>query len=112
MTSRLVKLREAGQSPWIDYLDRAFLEAGSLRKLVEEDGVSGVTSNPAIFEKAIGHSNAYDEQIRSIIAAGLDTTVDEIYEAIVIDDIRSAADVLRPVYDRSNAVDGYVSLEV
>lgn len=100
---------QQGQSVWIDYIRRQFIVDGGLQAAVDE-GVRGVTSNPAIFEKAIAHSDDYDEQIQELVAQG--KTVEEIYEALAIKDIQDAADVLRPVYDESDGVDGYVSLEV
>lgn len=100
---------EQGQSVWIDYIRRQFIIDGGLQAAVDE-GVRGVTSNPAIFEKAIAHSDDYDEQIQSLVAEG--KSVEEIYEALAIEDIQQAADILRPVYDESDGVDGYVSLEV
>lgn len=100
---------EQGQSVWIDYIRRQFILDGGLQAAVDE-GVRGVTSNPAIFEKAIAHSDDYDEQIQALVAEG--KSVEEIYEALAIEDIQNAADILRPVYDESDGVDGYVSLEV
>jgi len=100
---------QQGQSVWIDYIRRQFILDGGLQAAVDE-GVRGVTSNPAIFEKAIAHSDDYDAQIQELVAAGKST--EEIYEALAIQDIQQAADILRPVYDESDGVDGYVSLEV
>ena len=99
------------QSPWLDFIQRSFVENGSLAKLVKEDGLKGVTSNPAIFEKAMGHGTDYDDQFKAIVQAG-NTDVSEIYETMAIDDIRAAADVLKPVWDETEGLDGYVSLEV
>ncbi|MGB7341137.1 MAG: transaldolase [Phototrophicaceae bacterium] len=101
--------QEQGQSVWIDYIRRQFILDGGLQAAVDE-GVRGVTSNPAIFEKAIAHSDDYDEQIQQLVKAG--KTVEEIYEALAIEDIQGAADILRPIYDESDGIDGYVSLEV
>ncbi len=106
----LIKLSAAGQSVWLDNLARPLIQDGDLKRLVVEDGVTGVTSNPSIFEKAMTTGNAYDEQIRAL--AGKGGSADEIYEALAIQDIRGAADVLRPVYDRTKRTDGFVSLEV
>jgi len=100
---------QEGQSVWIDYIRRQFIMDGGLQAAVDE-GVRGVTSNPAIFEKAIARSDDYDAQIQELLAE--DKSVEEIYEALAIKDIQMAADVLRPVYDESDGVDGYVSLEV
>ena len=110
MSNRLVEIMRLGQSIWYDNIRRAMLTAGDLRKKIEEDDLRGVTSNPTIFEKAITGSTDYDEQLRALVEAGL--SVPEIYEELVVEDIRSAADILRPVYDRTDALDGYISLEV
>jgi transaldolase/glucose-6-phosphate isomerase len=108
--NRLRTLIGSGQSVWLDFIDRSFLASGGLDRLVEQDHVGGVTSNPSIFEKAIGHSAAYDDQIRSAFAAG--GAPREVYETLVIADVTSAADVLLPVYQRQGGQDGYVSIEV
>jgi transaldolase/glucose-6-phosphate isomerase len=103
-------LQGCGQSPWVDYLKRGFIENGDLARLVARDGVTGVTSNPSIFEKAIGQSHEYDGAIREFLRDG-DRPASEIYEHLAIADIRAAADVLAPVHARTKARDGYVSLE-
>ncbi len=103
------ELHNLGQSIWLDYIRREYIDNGGLQQVVD-NGVRGVTSNPAIFEKAIAGSDDYDDQMRDLIAEG--KSIDDIYEALVIQDIQRAADVLRPVYDESNAADGYISLEV
>ncbi|HXX37041.1 MAG TPA: transaldolase [bacterium] len=103
-------LREVGQSVWLDFIERGLLRSGGLRRLVEEDGVSGVTSNPTIFDKAITGSAEYDAQLAELVSAG--RTTPEIYEAVVSEDIRGAADTLRPVFDETRGADGYVSIEV
>jgi transaldolase/glucose-6-phosphate isomerase len=105
----LQALRDHGQAVWLDFLSRRFIADGSLKKLVEDDGLAGVTSNPTIFEKAIAGSADYDaslEQPRGHPDAKA------LYERLALEDIRSAADVLRPVYDATDGRDGYVSLEV
>jgi transaldolase len=102
-------LREAGQSIWLDYIHRGMLRAGDLGGFVK-DGVSGVTSNPTIFEKAITGSHDYDEAIEHLVAEG--KSADQIYEALIGDDIRAAADVLRPVFEETGGGDGFVSIEV
>ncbi len=107
----LQALAKFRQSPWLDFIQRSFVENGSLARLVQEDGLKGVTSNPAIFEKAMGHGTDYDDQFKAIVQAG-NTDVSEIYETMAIDDIRAAADVLKPVWDQTEGLDGYVSLEV
>lgn len=105
----LLRVSELGQSLWLDFLSRAMLVSGELVSLIQ-DGVSGVTSNPAIFEKAIAGSSDYDQDITGLARQGL--SAGEIYETLVVDDIRMTADLLRPLYDRLDGGDGYVSLEV
>jgi len=107
--TKIQATNELGQSIWLDYIRRAFIESGELQQAVD-DGVSGVTSNPAIFAAAISGSEDYDEALQDLGAAGLSTA--EIYEALAVEDIQAAADVLRPVFERTNGDDGYVSLEV
>ncbi|CAH0355040.1 bifunctional transaldolase/phosoglucose isomerase [Sphingobium sp. CECT 9361] len=111
MTSRLKNLGAAGQAVWLDFVDRKILNEGGLRKLVEEDGLTGVTSNPSIFEKAMGHGDAYDEGFNNFLGKA-DASVTDTYESQAIADIKAAAADLRPVYDRLGGGDGYVSLEV
>ena len=106
----LRQLKEHGQSVWLDNLSRALIESGELRRLIDEDGISGITSNPAIFAAAIDGSDAYDEQIRELAGDGMDTLA--LYESLAIDDIRAAADLLRPTFDSNGGADGFVSLEV
>jgi transaldolase len=106
----LQELADHGQSVWIDYLSRRFVQDGELAGLVEQ-GVVGVTSNPTIFQGAIAEGDAYDEQIREIVAGG-ETEPKEIFIALAKDDIQAACDVLRPVFDEGEGKDGYVSLEV
>ena len=110
MSNRLVEIMKLGQSIWYDNIRRAMLSTGDLRKKIEEDDLRGVTSNPTIFEKAITGSTDYDEQLRTLVQAG--KGVDEIYEDLVVEDITSAADALKPVYDKTDGLDGYISLEV
>ncbi|MDB5394660.1 MAG: transaldolase / glucose-6-phosphate isomerase [Rhodospirillales bacterium] len=107
----LKALRNNGQSVWLDYVRRDLLNNGGLKKLIEDDGVMGVTSNPAIFEKAIGGSTEYDSAIKELVhSGGLDCA--DLFERLAIEDIQHAADTLKPVYDSTNGVDGYISLEV
>jgi len=108
--NRLRKLETFGQSLWLDYIERALLENGELERLISEDGISGVTSNPAIFEKAIAKHAEYDASIGELARRGLDAQ--KIYEELAIADVRRAADLLRDVYNSSRKRDGYVSLEV
>jgi transaldolase/glucose-6-phosphate isomerase len=107
----LKELLNYGQSMWLDYIRRDLFSSGKLKQLIAEDGLRGMTSNPAIFEKAIGESSLYDDILKSLASrADLDTTAR--FEQIAIRDIQDASDVLRPVYEESRFRDGYVSLEV
>lgn len=106
----LLKLAEAGQSYWLDNLTRRMIEDGELADRVAKEGLRGVTSNPAIFSKAISKGEEYTAQIREAAAGG--AAVEAVYEALVTTDIRNACDILRPVYDQSGGSDGFVSLEV
>ncbi|GER89154.1 hypothetical protein KDW_33160 [Dictyobacter vulcani] len=110
MANPLTQLQSEGQSVWYDNIDRSQLASGQFKKMLDEDGVLGVTANPTIFEKSISAGHAYDEQISQLIKEGKSTS--DIYEAVVIKDIRTVADLLRPIYDRTEGKDGYVSLEV
>ncbi len=107
--TKLHKLAEQGQAIWIDYIQRSFIQNGSLHTLIAK-GVRGVTSNPSIFEKAIAESNDYDADIGRLTREGASAT--DIYEALVFEDIRQAADLFRPLYEQTDGLDGYVSLEV
>jgi transaldolase/glucose-6-phosphate isomerase len=107
----LKELLNFGQSMWLDYIRRDLFTTGKLKQMIADDGLRGMTSNPAIFEKAIGESSLYDDMLKSLSSrADLDTTAR--FEQIAIRDIQDAADTLRPVYDSSQFRDGYVSLEV
>ena len=99
-----------GQSIWLDYIRRNLIVSGELRRLIREDGLRGMTSNPSIFEKAIVESRDYEQAIRAMAAEGKE--VMEIYEALSLGDVQSAADNFQPVYDQTDGKDGYVSLEV
>src|SRR5213595_2204276 len=92
------KLNDLGQSPWLDLIGRKLIRSGELLRLMEEDGIRGVTANPAIFEKAIVETDEYDDQLKKLIAQGKSPL--EIYETIAVDDVRSACDVFRPTFDR------------
>ncbi|MFS8071926.1 MAG: transaldolase family protein, partial [Byssovorax sp.] len=100
-----------GQSLWLDYIRRHSLRSGELARLVAEDGIRGVTSNPSIFEKAIAGSTDYESALKQF-EGKQDTTASAIYEHLAIEDIRQAADILCPVYETTDRLDGYVSMEV
>src|SRR5436853_7912164 len=103
------RLSEFGQSAWLDLIGRKLIHSGELKRMAEEDGIRGVTANPAIFEKAIVETDEYDEQLKKLIEQG--KTPLEIYEAIAIDDVRSSCDALRPLFDRLQGRDGFASAE-
>ena len=106
----LLGLETFGQSVWLDYLRRNALDNGEIQGLIRDDGVSGLTSNPSIFEKAIAGSHDYDSAIRTMALEG--KSIEEIYQALTVEDIQHAADLFRPIYDRLEGGDGFVSLEV
>lgn len=106
----LLELESFGQSIWMDFISRRTTSSGELQQLIEQDGISGVTSNPSIFEKAIAESHDYDEAIHSLTQNGMSSN--EIYQALTVEDIQNVADLLRPTYERTNRQDGFVSLEV
>ncbi len=110
-TNQILELRKYGQSPWLDYIRRNLITSGELKRLIEQDGLGGVTSNPAIFEKAITGSTDYSEALAEL-QKRKDLDAMGVYEILAIKDIQDAADTLRPVYDRTKKRDGYVSLEV
>jgi len=112
MTDKPLKaLTAAGQAIWLDYLHQDILKTGELKRLIADDGLTGLTSNPSIFEKAIGDGEAYDARIAKLVAGGTTETKD-LYEAIAIGDIQGACDQFRPTWDRLKGRDGYASLEV
>jgi transaldolase len=108
--SPLHELAARGQSIWFDTLSRTLIETGGLKKMMSADAVTGVTSNPSIFQKALAEGDAYDEQLKELLATTDDPT--EIFFGLALEDIRNACDVLRPAYDKSAGNDGYVSMEV
>ncbi len=110
--SRIKRLAEHGQSVWLDYIRRSLVTGGGLARLIEEDGVSGMTSNPTIFEKAIAGSSDYDEAIASLLAEEREIDTQALYDRLAVEDIRMAADALRPAFDAAGGADGFVSLEV
>ena len=109
-TRRAERLRELGQSVWLDIIRRGQLISGEFERAVREDGVVGVTSNPTIFQLAISESNDYDAAIQQGIASGLDGA--ELFESLAVEDIRLACDRLRPTFEQTGGLDGRVSLEV
>lgn len=108
--SRLAQLHRFGQSPWFDYISRALVARGGLKRMVDRDGLGGVTTNPSIFEKAIGGGSDYDEEILALAQEGADAAT--ILDHLMVSDVRAACDVLAPVYLRSGGEDGFVSIEV
>jgi transaldolase/glucose-6-phosphate isomerase len=110
LENRLRALQVFGQSAWLDYIRRSLITSGELRRLIDEDGLGGVTSNPAIFEKAVTGSSDYNETLEAPEARVLDAKT--LYEKLAVRDIQEAADALRPVYQETSKRDGYVSLEV
>jgi len=110
MTHPLLQLQSLGQSPWHDNIRRGLLVNGDLKRMVKDGDITGLTSNPTIFEQAIANSNDYDEALRELALKG--KNAEEIFDVLSIDDIRNAADVFAPIYKRSKGLDGYVSIEV
>ncbi len=108
--SRLARLHELGQSPWLDHIDKALIQRGGLKRMVDVDGLGGVTTNPAIFEKSIGGGKEYDGVVGDLARQGMNPA--EILDRLIIDDVRAACDVLAPVYLASGGEDGFVSIEV
>jgi transaldolase len=109
--SRLHQLSALGQSVWIDSLSRAWLETGELTRMMEEDAVVGVTSNPTIFQKAMAEGERYDDQLREVLDSGIDD-LKEVFLQLAVRDIQDACDLFRPVWDEGQGQDGYVSMEV
>ncbi len=110
MTSAIARLNDFGQSPWYDNVTRVMVRQGGLQKLIDEDGIRGVTSNPTIFDKAIGGGEGYDEQLRELHGKGIGA--EDAFWALAVDDIGGGADLLRPIYDRLDRGDGFISIEV
>ncbi len=108
----LKRLYGEGQSVWLDFIRRTLITSGDLNRLIEEDGVRGMTSNPTIFEKAVTGSADYDKALHRALEENPHREIKDLYEALVIEDIQMAADVLKPIYDVTRGIDGYVSLEV
>ncbi len=110
MSNKLREIEALGQAVWIDNLNRDLLDDGTMRELIEQDGISGVTSNPTIFEKGMGHSDHYDDAFREVAAETSDTQ--EIFERLALSDVRDAADLFKPTFDATEGQDGYVSFEL
>ncbi len=108
--SHLHELTERGQAVWFDTLSRDLIHSGGLKRMMDEDAVTGVTSNPTIFQKALAEGDAYDAQLKELLDLGDDPKA--AFFALALDDIRDACDVLRPAYDSSGGIDGFVSMEV
>jgi transaldolase/transaldolase/glucose-6-phosphate isomerase len=108
--NKVRNIQDLGQSIWLDFFDREIMDSGKLKKLIEDDGVNGVTSNPSIFEKAINSSSDYNEDIAKL--SQQKNSVEEIFLGLEVKDIKRAADFFKPVYERTNGMDGFVSLEV
>src|SRR5262249_33824834 len=108
----LKALERFGQSVWIDAISRQMIQSGQLRRLIDEDGLSGLTSNPTIFDKAISESSDYDASVRDTLRSDAAQTDDAVFQSLAVEDITAAADVLRFVYDATEGADGFVSLEV
>src|ERR1700694_105630 len=109
-TNALVALVAEGQSIWLDFISRDLVRGGQLRRLIEQDGLRGMTSNPSIFQQAIAAGDAYDEQLAQLAAEG--KNAGEIFEALSVQDVREACDLFRPLYDQTSGLDGVVSIEV
>jgi transaldolase len=110
MANPLYELPKHGQSIWYDNLNRELIRSGALQRMIDEDAVTGGTSNPSIFEKAVGSSDAYDDDIRALAAAG--KSKDEVFDALTIKDIQLCCDLFAPPYERTDGADGFCSLEV
>lgn len=106
----LLKIQQCGQSIWMDNLNRSAIESGELEELIKSQGLRGITSNPAIFQKAIAGNKVYDADIEAGVKAG--KSIEEIYESLIFDDIRKTCDIFRPIYEKANGKDGFVSIEV
>jgi transaldolase len=109
MSNPLHELSRHGQSIWYDNLNRELVQSGALQRMVDEDAVTGGTSNPSIFEKAVGASDAYDQPLREILPGA---SLTEVYDVLTVEDVRQSCDVFRPVYDGTSGADGFASLEV
>lgn len=112
ISNPLQKIQDFGQSIWYDNISRNIINSGELRRMIIGDGVKGVTSNPTIFQNAISSGSEYDELIKELLAENKNLAVDDLYEKLIINDIKDGADILKSVYDETNGIDGYISVEV
>jgi transaldolase len=112
MKNPLIELEKFGQSVWLDNISRGMIKKGELERLVKEDGLKGVTSNPSIFQKAMAGGHDYDKQIQDLLKKNSDLTAGELFEELAVKDIQDGTDTLSPVYKSSNGHDGFVSIEV
>ncbi|HKI87332.1 MAG TPA: transaldolase family protein, partial [Thermoanaerobaculia bacterium] len=108
----LKQLNDLGQAFWMDFIRRKVLTDGEVKRLIGEDGLSGMTSNPTIFDEAIGGGEEYDEQLHELLGDDPEASPADVFESIEVRDIQMAADLLKVVYDRTDGGDGYISLEV
>src|SRR5690242_12995662 len=106
------QLESLGQSLWLDYMHRDLITTGKLQSLIDEDGLRGLTSNPTIFQKALAEGNTYDASIQQLLEAEPKIALESLFEKVAVQDIQIAADVFRPVYDKTKGSDGFVSIEV
>src|SRR5271154_2539003 len=107
----LKSLQDHGQAVWLDFLSRGFVAKGGLKKLVDDDGLRGVTSNPSIFEHAIGHTNEYDDAVARLLRTHV-ASAGGLFGRLAVGNFRQASDLLRPAYDATGGADGFVSIEV
>src|SRR3982750_2026015 len=110
--NRFEQLLQCGQSIWLDSISRDLINNDELQRMVNEDKLRGVTSNPTIFEQAMAHGHSYDDAMRQLLRADSQRSDKDLFEALAFEDIRMAADILRPVFDATQGGDGYVSFEV
>jgi len=112
ISNPLIKIPELGQSIWYDNISRNIIDSGELRRMIIDDDIRGVTSNPTIFQNAISSGSEYDELIKDLLTENKNLTVDDLYEKLIINDIKDGADILKSVYEETNCLDGYISVEV
>ena len=112
ISNPLIKIPELGQSIWYDNISRNIIDSGDLHRMIIDDGIRGVTSNPTIFQNAISSGSEYDDLIKDMLNENNNLSIDDLYEKLIVNDIKDGADVLRSVYDETNGLDGYISVEV